>query len=231
MITHRPYSNTTCPLFHYWKGILKGKTCDSNNSRLYVNNISNNNDIISHRYYPVIKMGDNRIWVGVGWRVGDHTWGKLVLYMINLIKTLNVIMKKEWHRLDRNVNINLDCSYSPSWQGRTFHFTISLLSEIFRRIYTQVGWEKLSELMVQICTPGRESLIIPVSQLSNFQSVMQQCGDSEGTQTHSRLCFLVFSYLYNLYNCLNLCFCTLFPRNKPVCFFSVTCTDGKVCCE
>lgn len=191
MITQRAYSNTTCPLFHYWKGILKGKTCDSNNSRLYINNISNNNDIISHRYYPVIKMGDNRIWVGVGCRVGDHTWGKLVLYMINLIKTLNVIMKKEWHRLDRNVNINLDCSYSPSWQDRTFHFTISLLSEIFRRIYTQVGWEKLSELMVQICTPGRESLIIPVSQLSNFQSVMQQCGDSEGTQTHSCLCFLV----------------------------------------
>lgn len=27
-------------------------------------------------------------------RAGDHTLGKLVLYMLNLIKTLNVIMKK-----------------------------------------------------------------------------------------------------------------------------------------
>lgn len=27
-------------------------------------------------------------------RAGDHTLGNLVLYMLNLIKTLNVIMKK-----------------------------------------------------------------------------------------------------------------------------------------
>ena len=34
--------------------------------------------------------------IGFGWgvREGDHTWCKLVLYMLNQIKTLNVIMKK-----------------------------------------------------------------------------------------------------------------------------------------
>lgn len=39
--------------------------CDASVNQLYVNNISNNNDTISHRYYPVIKMGNNRISVGV----------------------------------------------------------------------------------------------------------------------------------------------------------------------
>lgn len=71
----------------------EAKACDASVNQLYVNNISNNNDTISHRYYPVIKMGNNRIW-WEGFTTGDHTLGKLALYVLNLIKTLNVIMEK-----------------------------------------------------------------------------------------------------------------------------------------
>lgn len=50
----------------------RSKACDATVNHLYVNNINNNNDTISHRYYPVIKMGNNRIWLEGLWQETTH---------------------------------------------------------------------------------------------------------------------------------------------------------------
>lgn len=75
MVASFPFKNTSTVLtvatavhifvFSDVKWHLKSKACDASVNQLYINNISNNNDTISHRYYPVIKKGNNRIWEGV----------------------------------------------------------------------------------------------------------------------------------------------------------------------
>lgn len=90
---------------------------------------------------------------------GDHTLGKLALYMLNLIRTLNVIMEKSDTDFTGVLTSTRSVPNSPLQIGRAVNVTVILLAaalvDIFRGIYT--GLTQSRELLVWICTSGTGS--------------------------------------------------------------------------